>query len=156
MPVVPSLSSAVTPPQPTPAKVVAELSGEVRSDCVWGGPGESPYSGSLGAALTAARLPKEIVDKFEIMRANLLLSDRLEISSAGIRSADGRRKFGHVANAMALGTTICFTTKINMPPDTITFADLYELIDDMHRRYTIMIVVRGGNVAVLEEEQVER
>lgn len=153
MPVAPSLANTATPLQPdTPTKVVAELSGEVRSDCVWGGPGESPYAGSLGAALTAARLPKEIVGKFEIMRTSSLVSDRLEISSAGIRSADGRRQFGHFANAMALGTTLCFTTKINMPPDTITFADLYELIDDMHRRYTIMIVVRGGNVAVLEEQ----
>jgi hypothetical protein len=144
---------AGTPLEPKQSRAVdIALSGEARSECVWGGPGEAPYPGTLTAALAAARLPSELVDKFEIMHAGRLVSDRLEISKAGIRSADGRRHFGHTTKAMALGNSICFSTRINMPPDTITFADLYELIDAMNQRYTIMIVARGGNVAVLEEQ----
>lgn len=148
----PSPSAAATSSQPAaPRKEEVVLSREARNDCVWGGPGEAPYAGTLTAALTAARLPIEIVAKFQTMRDAQLVTDRLELSTAGIRSADGRRQFGQMTKAMALGNTLCFNTKLNMPPDTITYADLYELIDDMHRRYTVMIVVRGGNVAVLEE-----
>lgn len=149
----PVQTTAATSPQPNdPGKEGAGLSGEVRDECVWGGPGEAPYLGTLSAALTTARLPSEIVEKFEIMREGHLETDRLSISSAGIQSADGRRHFGHTTKAMALGSTLCFGTRINMPPDTITFADLYELIDATNQRYTIMVVVRGGNVAVLEEK----
>lgn len=143
---------AGTPLEPKESRAVdIALSGEARSECVWGGPGEAPYLGTLTAALVAARLPSELVDKFEMMHAGRLVSDRLEISKAGIRSADGRRHFGQTTKAMALGNTICFSTRINMPPDTMTFADLYELIDDDNQRHTIMIVGRGGNVAVLDE-----
>jgi hypothetical protein len=151
--IAPGRLIAGTPLAPTESAAVnITLSGEARSECVWGGPGEAPFRGTLTAALAAARLPSEIVDKFEIMHAGHLVSDRLAISNAGIRSADGRRHFGHTAKAMTLGNTICFSTKINMPPDTITFADLYELIDDENQRFTMMIVARGGNVAVLEEQ----
>lgn len=153
MAAAPSQSVAGTAPARTGAG--AEETGrvdEVRSDCVWAGPGDAPFPGKLAAALTAARLPGEIVGKIDVMHAGHLVTDRLSISNVGIRSADGRRNFGQSTKAMVLGNTICFGVRVNMPPDTITFADLYELVDDENRRYMIMVVARGGNVAILEEQ----
>lgn len=148
----PSQSLAGATPERTDAGTEAiGRVGEVRSDCVWAGPGDAPFPGKLAAALTAARLPSEIIDKIGVMHAGHLVTDRLSISNVGIRSADGRRNFGHSTKAMVLGNTICFGVRVNMPPDTITFADLYELVDEENRRYMIMVVARGGNVAVLEE-----
>jgi predicted RNA-binding Zn-ribbon protein involved in translation (DUF1610 family) len=153
MPMVPGQSIAGMPLEPNdPRKQDAGPAGELRRGCVWGGPDESPYLGTLTVALTAAGLPSEIIGKFEIMREGRLVSNRLEISSAGIHSADHRRYFGHTTNAMGLGDTLCFSTRTNLPSDTVIAADLYELIDDNDRRFTIMIVARGGNVATLEEQ----
>lgn len=153
VPVPPGQSMAGTPLEPDDLRRAdAKRSGELRRACVWGGPGQSPYLGTLTAALAAARLPSEIIGKFQSMQEGRLVNDRLEISRAGIHTADGRRYFGHTALAMALGETLCFSTRINMPPDTVGAADLYELIDDEGQRFTIMVVARGGNVAVLEEQ----
>lgn len=153
MATAPGQSVAVTAPQQNDARTeeIGRVN-EVRSDCVWTGPGDAPFPGKLAAALTAARLPGEIVGKIDVMHAGHLVTDRLSISPVGIRSADGRRNFGQSTKAMVLGNTICFGVRVNMPPDTITFADLYELVDDENRRYMIMVVARGGNVAVLEEQ----
>jgi hypothetical protein len=125
-----------------------------RRGCVWAGPGQRPYLGTLVDALTAAQLPSSVVGKFAIMRERGIVTDRLEISGAGIHTGDFRRNFGYTAKAMALGRTVCFDTRINVPIETLVAADLYELVDGNQRRYAIMIVSNGGNVAVLEEHSI--
>ena len=153
LPLAAGLSLAGTPLEPDdPRGTSAELSGALRRGCVWGGPGESPYPGTLAAALAAARLPGEIIRKIEVMREGRIVSDRLEISSAGIRTPDTRRYFGHTADAMTLGNALCFNTRFNLPTGTIIYGDLYELIDDDGRRFTIMVIAQGGHVAVVEEQ----
>jgi len=153
VPVAAGFTAAGTPLAPDdPRRKGAERSEALRRGCVWGGPGESPYFGTLAAALTAARVPNEVVRKIEIMREGRIVSDRLEISSTGIGTPDHRRYFGHTADAMTLGDIVCFSTKVNLPAGMLAPADLYELIDDSGRRFTIMVVAQGGNVAVLEEQ----
>jgi len=152
MPEAPAKLVARTPLEPDdPRKAAQDSVAEPRHGCVWEGPGESPYFGTLATALIAARLPSEIVRKIEIMRDAGFVTDRLEISSAGIRSTDHRRFFGRTTKAMAMGETICFGTRIGLPPERTYAADLYELVDDTNRRFQVMILAIGGNVAILEE-----
>ena len=152
VPAPPARLVARTPVEPeAPRGAVHSSNGELREGCVWEGPGESPYVGTLADALTAARVPIEIVRKIEIMRDSGFVTDRLEISSAGIRSTDHRRFFGHTTKAMAMGETVCFGTRIGLPPDKTSIANLYELVDDTNMRFQVMIVQIGGNVAVLGE-----
>jgi len=144
------VARAPVEPEPPRAAVQESVDGQ-RHGCVWEGPGESPYFGTLADALTAARVPIEIVRKIEIMRDSGFVTDRLEISSAGIRSTDHRRFFGKTTKAMAMGETVCFGTRIGMPPEKTTIANLYELVDDTNMRFQVMVVQIGGNVAVLGE-----
>jgi hypothetical protein len=125
---------------------------ESQRGCVWGGPGQHPYLGTLADALAAARLPGDIVGKLATMHGSGLVSDRLELSSAGIRSASHRRHFGYTAKAMALDRSVCFNTRINLAVGAVGAADLYELVDGDDQRYTIMVARPGANVAVLEEQ----
>jgi hypothetical protein len=124
----------------------------LRRGCVWGGPGESPYLGTIAAALTAARVPDDVVRKIEILREGRIVGDRVEISSDGIGTPDHRRYFGHTVSAMALGDVLCFSTRVNVPADMIVSADLYELLAENGSRFTIMVVAQGGQVAVLDEQ----
>jgi predicted RNA-binding Zn-ribbon protein involved in translation (DUF1610 family) len=124
---------------------------ELRRGCIWGGPGQLPYDGSLRAALVAARLPEPLVDKFAAMRDGALVSDRLEISSAGIRNTTHRRHFGYTMKAMAVERTVCFNTRVNFAAGVVATAELYELVDSDGERHLIMVVPQGGNVAVLDE-----
>ena len=123
---------------------------EPRRGCVWGGPGQHPYTGTLTTALTAAQLPLEVVTKLAIMRDGGVISDRLEISSAGIRSADRQRDYGYTTKAMTYDGSICFESKVNLPTKAVAAANLYELVDAKQHRYSVMVVADGGNVAVLE------
>jgi hypothetical protein len=109
MPKAPATVVARTPVEPdNPRKAAQDSVAESRHGCVWEGPGESPYFGTLATALTAARLPSEIVRKIEIMRDGGFVTDRLEISSVGIRTTDHRRFFGHTTKAMTMGESLCF------------------------------------------------
>lgn len=151
-PAAPARSVVRAPVEPTaPRAPVQDSVDGQRHGCVWEGPGESPYFGTLADALTAARVPIEIVRKIEIMRDSGFVTDRLEISSAGIRSTDHRRFFGKTTKAMAMGETVCFSTRIGLPPEKTSIANLYELVDDTNMRFQVMVVQIGGNVAVLEE-----
>ena len=152
VPKAPARPVAAAPREPeAPRAAVPDSVDGQRHGCVWEGPGESPYFGTLADALTAARVPIEIVRKIEFMRDSGFVTDRLEISSAGIRSTDHRRFFGKTTKAMAMGETVCFSTRIGLPPDKTTIANLYELVDDTNMRFQVMIVQIGGNVAVLGE-----
>jgi hypothetical protein len=87
-----------------------------------------------------------------MMHEEGFINDRLEISRAGVYSTDHRRSFGYTTKAMALDSTVCFNTKIDLASESTGAADLYEVTDGNYQRYTIMIVTNGGNVAVLQEQ----
>ncbi len=123
---------------------------ELRRGCVWGGPRQHPYTGNLTAALTAAQLPGDVVTKLAIMRDGGVISDRLQISSAGIHSADRQRDYGYTVKAITYDGSICFDSKVNLPSKAVGAANLYELVDAKQQRYSVMVVADGGNVAVLE------
>jgi hypothetical protein len=150
--------AAVAPTTPAPAATVPDPAkggtspGEPKRGCVWEGPGRQPYGGTLAAALVGAQLPADVIDKLTLMRERGLVSDRLEISSAGIRTADRRRQFGFTTKAMALSDGVCFGTTVDVATGLTGTADLYELSDQEGRRYLVMIVARGNNVALLEEQ----
>jgi hypothetical protein len=149
----PGESTTGVPLEPTdPRKDAGGILVELRRGCVWGGPGQHPYVGTLGDALIAAQLPSEIVDKLATMRESGFVTDRLQISAAGIHTADLRRDFGSTVKAMALDSTVCFSTRINLPIEIMGTGDLYELIDAYYQHYAIMVVTNGGNVALLEEQ----
>jgi hypothetical protein len=133
-----------------PRRVSSGPLGEPLRGCVWGGPGQRPYTGTMTAALTAAQLPADIVTKLSIMRDGGAVSDRLEITSAGIHSVDYQRDFGYTVKAITMDGSICFDSKINPPSSSTGTADLYELVDAKRQRYSVMVVASGGNVAVLE------
>jgi len=123
---------------------------ELRRGCVWGGTRQHPYPGTLTAALTAAQLPGDVVSKLAIMRDGGVISDRLEISGAGIHSADRQRDYGYTVKAMTYDGSICFDSKVNLPSKAVAAANLYELVDAKQQRYSVMVVADDGNVAVLE------
>lgn len=155
---------AVEPPPPDipPAGVRLEaadpraLAGgnthELRRGCAWPGPTAAPYRGSFQEALAAAGVPRDAATKLEVMRERGLASDRLTLSSTGIQNADRHRHFSLTASALAFGQTVCFTTRMEIPPRETVVADLYEVVDVEDRRFAVMVVPAGGNVAVLEEQ----
>ena len=104
----------------------------------------------MTAALTAAQLPSDIVTKLSIMRDGGVVSDRLEITAAGIHSLDYQRDFGYKVKAITMDGSMCFDSTINPPSSATGTADLYELVDAKRQRYSVMVVANGGNVAVLE------
>jgi len=133
-----------------PRRIGSSPLGEPLRGCVWGGAGQRPYVGTMTTALTAAQLPADIVTKMTIMRDGGAVSDRLEITSAGIHSVDYQRDFGYTVKAITMDGSICFDSKINPPSSSTGTADLYELVDAKRQRYAVMVVANGGNVAVLE------
>ncbi len=154
-PIPADIPAAGVPLDPTDPRVLAGGQHELRRGCTWVGPEASPYTGSFGAALASAGIPPDVIAKLELMRERGLASDRVVVSDDGVQSTDRRRQFGHTATAMALGDVVCFTTRIDVLSDANITADLYEVVDSMDRRYAVMVVDPGGNVALLQE-QVER
>ena len=120
-------------------------------NCAWGIPGRNPYQGTVGQALTAARLPESAVRKFEALVASGQVSDQLVISRDGITTVSGRRRFDAKSFDMAFGKTLCFDTRVNFRGDHTETADLYEATDADGRPYAIMVPIVCGNVAVLGE-----
>lgn len=119
--------------------------------CAWGVPGRNPYRGTVGQALTAARLPDSAVRKFESLVATGQVSDKLLISRDGITTESGRRRFDAKSFDMAFGNTLCFDTRVNFRGNHTETADLYEATDADGRQYAIMVPIVCGNVAVLGE-----
>ncbi len=125
---------------------------DLRRGCTWTGPDAAPYKGSFRDALASAGLPPDAVAKLDLMRERGIASDRVTIASTGIESTDHRRYFSLTAEALAFDRTVCFTTRMEIPPHQSIAADLYEIVDAANRRYAVAVVATGGNVAVLEEQ----
>lgn len=126
---------------------------ELRRGCTWTGPEASPYTGTFRDALASSGVPPDAAAKLELLHERGIASDRLTISSTGIESTDRRRHFSLTASALAFDQTVCFTTRMEMAPQKVITADLYEVVDAVERRFAVMVVPDGGNVAVVEEER---
>lgn len=120
-------------------------------DCSWAGGGRLPYVGTFSEALVAAGLPADAVAKLVRMRDRGLVTDRLEISAAGVRSSNGNRHFESTARAMSLGAHICMEVRLTPVEGTVETADLLEVIDGADGRHLVMVTTSGSNVAVLDE-----
>jgi predicted RNA-binding Zn-ribbon protein involved in translation (DUF1610 family) len=124
---------------------------ERRESCLWGVPGRNPYKGTARQVLTGARLPPEVVGKIDSMIVSGRRSGRVEITSKGIWTEDGRRRFDSNVVAMGFGNTLCFNTRVNFQPAHVEVADLYEATDAGGAKYSVMVPYVCGNVAVLAE-----
>lgn len=125
----------------------------LRRGCAWGIPGRNPYKGTVGQALTAARLPESAIRKFEALVEKKAVSERLVISRTGIRTVAGTRRFEGRSFDMAFGNTMCFGTRVNFHDGHLEYADLYEATDASGRRYSVMVPDACGNVAVLTDTE---
>jgi len=132
---------------PAPAATALVL----RSGCAWGVPGRSPYKGSISEALTAAKLPHEVIRQIETRIENGDNSGRVAISRDEIRSTDGSRSFDTRIAAMGFGRTLCFGTQVNFAAGHVEHADLYDATDASGRRHAVMVPYVCGNVSVLAE-----
>ncbi|WP_284617919.1 PEP-CTERM sorting domain-containing protein [Aquabacterium humicola] len=124
----------------------------LRRHCAWGTPGADRYRGTVTQALTAARLPPEVVRTVATMAERGDLQTQVQISRDGVRTADGQRSFPPRLRAMGFGRTLCFGTRVNFPAGHVEPAALYEVRDDQGRLHTVMVPYVCGNVAVLGEE----
>lgn len=120
-------------------------------DCNWAGGGRLPYVGTFTEALVAAGLPADAVAKLVRMHDRGVVTDRLEISVAGVRSSSGNRHFESTARAMSLGAHICMEVRLTPAAGTVETADLLEVNDGADRRHLVMVTTSGGNVAIMEE-----
>lgn len=125
----------------------------LRRGCAWGVPGRTPYVGTVGQALTAARLPESAIRKFEAMVEKKLISDRVQITREGITTVSKQRQFDSLSFNMAFGKTMCFSTRVNFKPGHVELADLYEATDAQGKRYTVMVPDVCGNVSVLGDRE---
>lgn len=121
----------------------------IRRSCAWGVPGGNRYRGTVAQALSAARLPVEVVQQISDMAERGWTRGQVEISRAGIRSLDGLRDFGTSARAMAFGNSLCFEMRVNFVPGHVEYAALYEADDRQGRTYSVMVPYVCQNVAVL-------
>ena len=130
---------------------------ERRAGCLWGVPGRNPYKGTVRQVLTGAKVPEEVIGKIDSMVVRGRKTGRVEITSRGISTEDGRRHFDSNVVAMGFGNTLCYNTKVNFEPAHVEMADLYETTDATGAKYSVMVPYVCGNVAVLAEraERVE-
>lgn len=123
----------------------------LRRSCAWGVPGGNPYRGTVEQALSAARLPPEVVRQISEMAARGWAREQVEITRAGIRTVDQRRSFDGTIRAMGFGNTLCFNTRVNFPAGHVEYATLYEAADHSGQTYSVMVPFVCGNVSVLGE-----
>jgi hypothetical protein len=124
---------------------------ERRAGCLWGVPGRNPYKGTVRQVLNGAKVPEEVISKIDSMVVRGRKTGRVEITSKGIWTEDGRRHFDSNVVAMGFGNTLCYNTKVNFQPAHVEMADLYETTDSTGAKYSVMVPYVCGNVAVLAE-----
>lgn len=150
--VIPGVSydGEALPPQDS-AVVRNETPLTLRRGCAWGVPGRSPYRGTVEQALTAARVPDDVVRSIAEKVARGDSSGQLEITREAIRTVDGTREFDTTITAMGFGTTLCFGTRVNFKAGHQEPATLYDARSDAGVRYAVMVPAVCGNVSVLAE-----
>ncbi len=151
-PAAPGITADVTRSVPGErSRLPATTLGVPLRSCVWAGGGRLPYVGTFSEALVAAGLPADAIVKLVRMRDRELVTDRLEISHAGVRSSNGDRQFDSTARAMTLGVHICMEVRLSPAEGVVETADLLEVIDSADKRHLVMVTASGANVGVLDE-----
>lgn len=123
----------------------------LRQNCAWGDPGRDPYRGTVEQALEGARLPPEVAKRLAAMIRAGQATDRLEITTASIRTVHQYREYDPESIAMTFGKTLCVNTKVNFKPGHMERADLYEVADAGGATYSVMVPYVCGNVSVLSD-----
>lgn len=136
---------------PMPGLVPEEGPLALRQNCAWGNPGSNPYRGSVEQALEGARLPPEVVARIAKMIRAGEVTDRLEITTASIRTVRQYREYDPSSVAMTFGKTLCVNTRVNFKPGHVERADLYEVADASGATYSVMVPYVCGNVSVLAD-----
>lgn len=142
-------SARATPPMPGLVPEAGPLT--LRQNCAWGNPGSNPYRGSVEQALEGARLPPEVVAQIAKMVRAGEVTDRLEITTASIRTVRQYREYDPSSVAMTFGKTLCVNTRVNFRPGHVERADLYEVADASGATYSVMVPYVCGNVSVLSD-----
>jgi len=146
-------SSPAATPGPAPVTNPAASSEgaplSLREDCVWGEPGRNPYKGTVQQALTAARLPAQVVALLERKIRERERSDRLEIRNDKIRGVHSNAAFESRGIKLTYGKTLCLNSRVNFNPGHVERADLYEVADARGIMYSVMVPDVCGNVSVL-------
>lgn len=124
----------------------------LRRHCAWGTPGTNRYRGTVSQALSAARLPPEVVQQVAAMADRGEAPEEVLITRDRVRTVDGRRSFSPKLRAMGFGNSLCFDTQVNFPPGHVEQGALYEVKDKRGRTHTVMVPYVCNNVAVLGEE----
>ncbi len=134
-------------PAPPPAPVVAGL--HLHMGCAWGEPGRNPYRGTPEQVLAAVRLPPDLVQAVsERIRAGAR-TDRVTISSTGIRRHGANIDYDAQRIALSFGNSLCLDTRVNFAPGHREQGDLYEVTGADGRVVTVMVPDVCGNVSVL-------
>lgn len=133
-------------PEP-PAPQVAGLS--LRVGCAWGEPGRNPYRGTPEQVLAALRLPPELVQvAAQRIRAGER-TDRVTITSTGIRRHNADVEYDAQRLALSFGRSLCLDARVNFRPGHREEADLYEVATADGRQVTVVVPDVCGNVSVL-------
>lgn len=123
----------------------------LRQHCSWGQPGRNPYQGTPEQALTAARLPPEVVQQIAQAIRSGEATDQLTITRDGIQNSSGSRRFAAAPFVMTYGRTLCLNARVNFAPGHSEPASLFEASDQRGRRYAVMVPSVCGNVSVIGE-----
>jgi hypothetical protein len=132
-----------------PGKATTALS--LRRGCAWGKPGRNPYRGTVAQALSAARLPPEVIRAIAAQVSSGQPVDELVITPQQMRAQRSGRQFDPHNIAMTYGTTLCVGTRVNFVPGHSERAALYEARDKSGRNYAVMVPQVCGNVSVIGE-----
>lgn len=124
----------------------------LRRHCAWGTPGGNRYRGTVAQALSAARLPPEVVHEVAAMADRGEGHEEVLISRDKVRTVDGRRSFSPRLRAMGFGNSLCFDTQVNFAAGHVEQGALYEVRDKRGRQHRVMVPYVCNNVAVLGEE----
>ena len=150
LPAAAGVGVAASPPSPPAAPAAPAAEGlSLRQGCVWGKPGRNPYQGTVEQALRAGRLPTELIGPLaERIRARQA-SDRVSISSTGIRAEHSGREFSPRGLALSFGHSMCLNSRVNFAPGHVEPADLYLVSDAAGRQRAVVVPDVCGNVSVL-------
>lgn len=121
----------------------------LKQGCAWGQPGRSPYQGDVEQALSAARLPAEVVQRIALKVRSGRPDDRLTVSTAAIRARRDAREFDPRNVALTYGHTLCVNSRVNFKPGHTEAASLYEATDQQGQLHSVMVPDVCGNVSVL-------
>ena len=157
-----SLAAASAPassaaPKPTDGQAAPMAAGlTLRQHCSWGQPGRNPYQGTPEQAVTAARLPPEVVLQIAQAIRSGEATDQLTITREGIQNASGSRRFAPAPFVMTYGRTLCLNARVNFAAGHSEPAALFEASDQRGRRYAVMVPSVCGNVSVIGETSAGR